>query len=89
MNSRGQMVFYGFMLAVTIIVLALALAGPVMTATNGARDTAVNNGMDCANSSIDIYTKAACTSTDLTLPYFIGGLIAIAAVVLTAKIYFD
>jgi len=29
MNNRGQVIIYGLMLGITIVILALALAGPV------------------------------------------------------------
>lgn len=89
MNKRGQMIFYGFMLSVTIIVLALALAGPVQVVTSNAMQNDTGFGeMNCTSTS-DIYVKSACVTTDLTTPYFFGGLVTIAGLVMGAKIYFD
>jgi hypothetical protein len=91
MNNKGQVVIFGLMLGVVIIILALALAGPVRQSTEEARNTTVASGepgLDCNNPDISMFNKAACTATDLTLFYFIAGLIFIAGIVLTAKIVF-
>jgi len=90
MNNKGQVIFYGVMLGLTIIVLALALAPAVMNSTNAARNATLGDtvGLDCANASISNFDKATCTVTDLNLFYFIGGLIFIAGAVITAKIIF-
>jgi hypothetical protein len=90
MNKDGGVVIYGVMLGLVIVVLALALAPVVMNSTNRARNATIGDtiGMDCNNASISDFDKAACTATDLTLFYFIGGLIFIAGTVITAKIIF-
>jgi len=92
MNSKGQVVFYGMMLAVIIMVLALALAPVVKDFTDSARNTTTNiggQGLDCSNASISDYDQGACMIVDLTLPYFIGCLVFIAGVVIIAKIVFE
>lgn len=86
-GKKGQTIFYGFMLGITIIVLALALAGPTLSFTQVSMNQ--TTGLDCTNSSISIYDQGACIVTDLTLPYFVGGLLAIAGIVIGGKIYFD
>ena len=80
-NKKGQVIFYAFMIGITILVLALALAPPVRTQVDEAR-----TAMDCGNESISNFYKAACVVSDLTIFYFIGGLIFIAGAVITAKI---
>ena len=91
MNNRGQMVFYLMMLAVIVIILAIALANPLKEFVNDARapssDTAV--GLDCNNSTISDFQKAQCTLTDLSLPYFIIGLVGLAGIIIGAKLFID
>ena len=87
MNKSGQTVFYTFMLAVVIVILALAFAPTLKSFTDSARapssDTAI--GLDCSNATISNFNKANCMVTDLTLPYFIIGLVAIAGIVIGAR----
>ena len=81
MNNRGQVIFYGFMLGLTILVLALGLAPAVkqqIDSTRNVNTTEGGAGLDCENASISNYNKAACVVTDLTIFHFIGGLIFIA-----------
>jgi len=82
MNNKGQTLFYGFMITVTIIVLALALAPAIKETTDGVRNETY---MDCGNTSISDFDKAACVSTDLSSVYFIGGLITLAGAVALGK----
>lgn len=91
MNKRGQVLFYGFMLALVIIILALALAPSVAQFTNSARNASTNDtiGLDCSNESISNFDKATCVTTDLTLFYFIGSLIIIGGIIFGAKIIFS
>lgn len=90
MNKKGQVIMYGLMLGLVIIILALAFTGPVKTFVDNARNTTseFGNGLDCNNASIADYNKAACLSTDFSLPYFIGILIFIGGAVVIAKIIF-
>ena len=103
MNKKGQAIFYSLMVGLVIIILGLALAPAVSQSTNTARNTSSNVsytdadgntgnitqiGMDCSNSSISNFDKAACLATDLTLPYFIGFLIFLAGAIITAIITF-
>lgn len=90
MNNKGQVLFYGLMLGLVIIVLALALAPAVVNQVNSARNATVGDtiGMDCANESISNFNKAACVATDVSIFYFIGGLIFIAGAIITARIIF-
>lgn len=93
MNNKGQVLVYGFMIAVTLIILALAVAPMLKDRTDNARNLTIQEGetqgLDCSNSSISTFNKAACTSTDMTLFLFIGGMIFIAGAVATAKILFS
>ncbi len=90
MNKKGSLLIYGLMLGLLIMVLALALAPVVSQLTESARNETVGDimGLDCENTSISNFDKATCIATDLTLFYFIGGLIFIAGTIVTAKIIF-
>lgn len=90
MNKRGSFTLYGLMLALTLVILAFALAPAVSDFTSSARNATVNDtlGLDCNNESISNFDKATCVATDLTLFYFIGGLVFIAGAVITARIIF-
>jgi len=79
------------MIAITIIVLALALAFPVKESVDNARNGTTFDGtigLDCSNASISDYNKGACVTTDLTIFYFIGGIIFIAGAVVAARFVF-
>lgn len=90
MSKKGSVMIYGIMVGLTLLILALALAPAVSEQTNTARNTSNGDlaGLDCDNSSISNFDKSACVVTDLSLPYFIGGLIFIAGAFITAKIIF-
>jgi len=90
MNNKGSVIIYGLMLGLTVLILALALAPSVQDFTTDARNVSTNSsvGMDCSNSSISNFDKATCVVIDLNLFYFIGGLIFIAGIIVTAKIVF-
>ncbi|GAG96987.1 unnamed protein product, partial [marine sediment metagenome] len=77
-SKQGQVLFYGLMLGLTILVLALALAQPVKQQIDNARNLTTYDetaGLDCneVNGTISNYNKAACVVADLTIFHFIGG----------------
>jgi len=84
MNNKGQVVFYGFMLGIVIIVLALALVVPVKEFVDDARD---NSQLNCTSTTSN-FEKGACIVADLTIFHFIGGLIFIAGAIIGARIIF-
>lgn len=88
MNSKGQVIFYSFMLGVVVIVLALAFAPTLKVFTDTARSnsTDTNVGLGCTNSSISDYDKGACTIVDLNMPYFIIGIVSLAGIVIGARV---
>ena len=90
MNKLGQIQFFGFMLGLVVIILALALAFPIREIANTAMNTSTNDsvGMDCSNTSISNFDKISCYAADLTPFYFIGSLIMIGGVILLSKIIF-
>jgi len=88
MNNKGSVLFYGFMLGITILVLALALAPAVgQFTTNAMNNTTDGVGLNCSTTSSN-FVKAACVVVDMGQFYFIGALIFIAGVVITARYYF-
>lgn len=92
-GKRGQVLVYGFMIAVTLIVLTLAIAPTLKNRTDNARNLTSSEGeilgLDCSNSSISTFNKAACTSTDMTLFLFVGGMIFLAGAIITARVIFS
>ena len=43
-------------------------------------------GMDCSNTSISTFNKGACIVTDMSMFYFIGGLIFMVGSILAARV---
>lgn len=93
LNNKGQIqALVGIMIAVTIIVLALAIAPTSKQFTDGARnstDVLGSRGLDCTNSSISDYDKGACILVDLFTPTFFFILLAIAGLIIGAKIIIE
>lgn len=90
MRKRASVVIYTLMLGMTIIILALALGPPVQEFISTAMNESSEDfqGLDCNNESISSFDKAACIATDLTLFYFIGALVFIGGLIITAKVTF-
>jgi len=88
MNKKGQIVVYGLMLGMVVIILAMALApaGNEMISSAMNVTTADAFGLDCTNSSISNFDKGACVVTDFSLFYFFGGLIFIGGAVIVGRI---
>lgn len=94
MNKKAQAGNYAvaFMLAVCLIILGIAWAAPMNEITNDAMNTTNSigevGGMDCDNSSISDFQKAGCITADISQGYFIGGIMAIAGLIIAARIIF-
>lgn len=94
MDKKASVMIYAMMVGIVIIILALALAPAVRDITYEARNatTIVNGvekgGLDCSNSSISNYDKATCVVVDMNLFYFIGTLILIGGLIVTARVMF-
>lgn len=89
MNKKASVLLYGLMLGIVIFVLALALAPSVSLFTNSVmNETSEFGGLNCSGTDNN-FIKATCIATDLSLFYFIGSLILIAGVIVTAKWFFD
>ena len=94
-QKKGQAATYAiaFMLALTLIILGLSWAKPINEVTKSAMNETVDggeigSGMNCSNSLLDDYTKAGCIVTDLGQSYFIGSILAIAGILIAARIIF-
>jgi len=91
LNSKGQIFFYTLMLSVAIIVLSMALVVVVKQGVDTARAPSTDDsvGLDCGNSSISDFQQGQCILTDLATPYFFFGFLAIAGMVIGAKLLID
>jgi hypothetical protein len=90
MNKKGQItILYGFMLGLTILILALALAPSVKQFTDSARNESSGDttGMNCSTTT-DSFIKTSCYATDLQLFLFIGFLIFLSGSIIAAKFFF-
>ena len=88
LNKKGQMAALVFMLSIVLIILGLALAFPLNEITTSAmNETSEIGGMNCTGTTDD-FVKAGCYTVDLTQVLFIGGLIALAGIIISAKIIF-
>jgi len=88
MNKKGSILIYGLMLGLVIIILALSLAPTGQQVISEAMNQSTSNaiGLNCSNSTISNFDKAACVVTDFSLPYFFGGLIFIAGAIIVGRI---
>lgn len=92
MNRGGQAIFFLIMFAIIVIVLALALAPSIGEFISDTRNETQGSwsggqpGLNCTSTTISDFNKGACLITDITLPYFIGFLLALAGAVVGAKL---
>jgi hypothetical protein len=84
---KAQARIVGLMIGIVIIILGLALAFPVKQAVDNARNESSGDtiGLNCSTSE-DVYIRAMCRASDLSIFLFVGGLLFIAGIVITAKI---
>ncbi|KKM72723.1 hypothetical protein LCGC14_1417670 [marine sediment metagenome] len=75
MNNKGQMLIFGFMMMMAIIVLIMGVAPAGQDVLNL---TMSSDNMDCDNSSISTFDKTACVAVDMGMFYFLIGLVALA-----------
>ena len=89
MNRKGQVVALAFMLAIVVIILALAWAKPVNELTTMAmNETSSIGGMNCTDTT-DNFVKAGCWTADIGQAYVIGGIIAIAGIIIAGRLLFQ
>lgn len=89
MDMKGQISIYAFMLMIVIVLLALAFAFPVQEITTHAMNESSDvGGMNCSGTTDD-FVKATCWVMDFGMGYYIGALIALAGIIIGAKIIFS
>ena len=88
-SSKGQVTqVFSLMVGLTIIILALALAPAISDNTARSRNATDGDliGMDCSNSSISDFTKAACIATDISPFWLVATLILIGGAYISFKV---
>lgn len=83
MNNRGQTFMVALMIGIFVFMMAMVFIDPIADVITEARSA---TQLDCSNSSITDGMKSTCLIVDLTLPYFIGIVIAIAAALIGARL---
>jgi hypothetical protein len=83
MNKRGQVIIVLLMIAITMIIVVLALSPLIKQIVDESRNS---NNLDCENASISNFDKTTCVASDMTQFYFIGGMIFLAGSVVTARV---
>lgn len=96
MNNRGIVGLLTIMIAVVILILITALAGPLTYNTNIARNSSNESlsqfGLGCVlangtiNGTMDNYQQANCIASDLLVPAFVFTVIGVAGAVILAKV---
>lgn len=90
MNKNGQVIFFTLMIGVVVLILTMSFAFPVKQgiedATNSTGDSTSTINLDCANESISNFNKATCRIADISLFYFIGGLLFMVGGILAARV---
>ena len=86
--NKGQVAIYTLMLGIVIILFALAIAPSIKAVNDDARsaNTEDHLGLDCSNSSISDFQKAQCVVTDISMPYWILGVIFIGGAVIISRL---
>jgi hypothetical protein len=77
MNKKGFSLFYGLMLGLVFILLALSFAKPLKDVTSEARN---NEALNCSTTT-DNQDKAVCTGID-AMQIFILVIIGLAGIVI-------
>lgn len=67
MNKKGQWVFAGIGIAITVFIVAVVLIEPLKEVILLARDV---DHLDCTNTTIPTGQSATCLIVDIYLPYF-------------------
>ena len=90
MNNKAQVSMVAFMLAIVIIILGLSFAFPVNESTTNAMNETDSSlgevgGLNCTGTT-DNYVKATCWVTDIGQAWFIGAILAMAGLVIAARV---
>ena len=75
-GTAGQAAMVGLMIGVMVFVMAMLFIDPITDVITNSRAA---DQLDCTNTSISDGRKATCLIVDLTLPYFIFAVLAVAA----------
>lgn len=88
LTTKGQVFFFTLMLGIVIVLLALAFAGALRETVDTAMAPSTNEsvGLDCTNTSISDFDKANCIMVDASQSYFFWGMLALAGIVIGAKV---
>ena len=98
MRKKGQVMFFTLMIGLTMLVFLMALAFPIketvddVTNYSGNAQSDTWNGtsqvatLDCNNADISIFNKGACLVSDMSMFYFVGGLIFMVGGLVAAKV---
>ena len=100
MNKKGITALVTIPIAIVILVLALAFAGPIKEAVDGARSqnntyiasgnaTVPDTGLNCNNTTLSDFDDATCLFVDLFTPLYIALMIGLAFLIVGAKIVFS
>ena len=84
MNKKGQTLLVGMMVFIFVLMAALILITPLKEIIAEQRDA---THLDCGNATISFGQKATCLVADLTLPYFIGVVVAAGAGFVAWKLF--
>jgi len=83
MNNKGQVALIGLAIGIFIFLLGMTMINPIRDVIDEARGS---NQLDCSNTSISDGQKMTCLAVDLTLPYFIIVIFAIAGAWITTRV---
>lgn len=75
MNKKGQMVGFGIVLGIVILIIGFATLNLIKPEIDRARDT---DGLNCASAdTISDGNKIACLITGSTMPYIIWSILSL------------
>jgi len=81
-NNKGQAIFVGIMVFITVWVTVVAIITPFKDTIITARDV---SHLDCDNTSISVGVKSTCIIVDWMFPSFIGIAIGAGLAYITGK----
>jgi len=90
MDNKAQAGNYAiaFMLAVCLVLCGIAWASSINEVTKMAmNETSSFGGMNCTGTTNE-FVKAGCLVTDIGQFYFIGGILALAGLIIVARVIF-
>lgn len=83
MNKSGQVIFFTFMVGITIILVGLACAPMIKEIVTDS-----STSMDCNNESISNFQRVGCIANDVNMPLAIGVIIFLGGGVILARVIF-